>query len=78
MKKRIKCSNEKMGKVEIVKDFLPTPEDLVFREENIKVTLNLNKSSVEYFKKLAKDNGSQYEKMIRELPDSYTSRFPQK
>ncbi len=33
--KERKYNNEKMGKVEIVKDFLPKPENLVFNEEHI-------------------------------------------
>ena len=53
MKKKIKYSNEKIGEVEIVKDFLPKPEDLVFKEDTIKVTLNLSKSSIDFFKGIA-------------------------
>ncbi len=75
MKKKIKYSDEKLGKVEIVNDFLPTPEELVFNDEKVKVTLNLNKSSLDFFKKMAKENGSQYQKVIRNLLDSYTSHY---
>ncbi len=75
MKKKIKYSNEKIGAVEIVNDFLPRPEELVFKEERVKVTLNLNKSSIDYFKKIAKEHGSQYQKVIRNLLDSYTSHY---
>ncbi|GBD91104.1 hypothetical protein BMS3Abin04_01828 [bacterium BMS3Abin04] len=49
MKKKIKYSDEKIGRVKIINDFLPKPEDLVFKENTIKVTLNLSKSSVEFF-----------------------------
>jgi len=35
MKKKIKYSNEEIGKVEIVKDFLLRPEDLIFKEDTI-------------------------------------------
>jgi hypothetical protein len=38
-----------MGKLRIVDDFLPSPEDLVFKEENVKVTITLSKSSVDFF-----------------------------
>jgi predicted DNA binding CopG/RHH family protein len=75
MKKKIKYTNEKIGKVEVVKDFLPSPEELVFKDDNIKVTINLSKSSLEFFKKLAKKNGSQYQKVIRNLLDSYSSHY---
>ena len=75
MKKKIKYSNEKIGELEIIDDFLPRPEDLVFNEERVKVTLNLNKSSIDFFKKIAKEHGSQYQKVIRNLLDSYTSHY---
>ncbi|OGU30163.1 MAG: CopG family transcriptional regulator [Ignavibacteria bacterium GWA2_35_9] len=77
MKKKIKYSNEKIGKVEIVKDFLPKPEDLVFKEDTVKVTLNLSKSSIEFFKGIAQKHGSQYQKVIRNLLDKYTSHHSQ-
>jgi predicted DNA binding CopG/RHH family protein len=75
MKKKIIYTNEKIGKVEVVKDFLPKPEDLVFKEDNVKVTINLSKSSLDFFKKLAKQHGSQYQKVIRNLLDSYSSFY---
>jgi predicted DNA binding CopG/RHH family protein len=77
MKKKIKYSNEKIGEVEIVKDFLPKPEDLVFKEDTVKVTLNLSKSSIEFFKKIARKHGSQYQKVIRNLLDRYSSHYSQ-
>jgi len=75
MKKKIKYSNEKIGKVEIVKDFLPKPEELVFKGDTVKVTLNLSKSSIEFFKEIAKKHGSQYQKVIRNLLDKYSSHY---
>lgn len=75
MKRKIKYSDEQIEKIEIINDFLPKPEDLIFEEEKVKVTLNLNRSSLDFFKKIAKDNGSQYQKIIRNLLDSYTSHY---
>ncbi len=69
MKKKIKYSDKEIGKVEIIKDFLPRPEELVFKENTIKVTLNLSKSSIEFFKKIARQHGSQYQKLIGNLQD---------
>ena len=77
MKKKIKYSNEEIGKVDVIKDFLPKPEDLIFKEDTIKVTLNLSKSSIEFFKEIAQKHGSQYQKVIRNLLDRYTSHFSQ-
>ncbi len=74
---KIKYSNEKIGEVEIVKDFLPKPEDLVFKEDTVKVTLNLSKSSIEFFKEIAQKQWSQYQKIIRNLLDRYSSHYSQ-
>ena len=75
MKKKTKYSNEEIGKIEIVKDYLPRPEDLVYKEDTVKVTLNLSKSSIEFFKGIARKHGSQYQKVIRNLLDNYSSHF---
>ena len=77
MKKKIKYSNEEIGKVEVLKDFLPKPEDLIFKEDTVKVTLNLSKSSIEFFKEIAQKHGSQYQKVIRNLLDKYSSHYSQ-
>jgi hypothetical protein len=47
MSAKIKYTDEPLGKLRVVPDFLPAPEDLVFREERVKVTLVLSKRSVE-------------------------------
>ncbi len=73
-KKKIKYTNEPIGKIKIVEDFLPTPEELVLREETVKVTLSLTKGSVDFFKKEAKIHHTQYQKMIRHLLDQYAFR----
>lgn len=75
MKKKIKYTNESLGKTEVVRDFLPSPDELVLKDNTVKVTLNLSKSSVEFFKEIAAKNNSQYQKVIRNLLDQYTSRY---
>lgn len=60
------------GKIRIVPDFLPSPENLAFKEETVKVTIALSKISVEFFKKGAEKNNISYQKMIRRLLDEYT------
>jgi predicted DNA binding CopG/RHH family protein len=64
-----------MGKLRVVKDFLPPPDQLVLKEENVKVTIALKKSSIEFFKKEAKENNTSYQKMIRQVIDWYASRY---
>lgn len=74
-KKTVKYTNEPLGKIKIIDDFLPKPEDLVFKDENVKITLSLNKSTVDFFKKQATRHHSQYQKMIRILLDRYTEHY---
>ena len=54
MKEKIKYTDEPMGKVKVVSDFLPSPEELALKDETIKVTITLSKTSVDFFKKEAK------------------------
>ena len=78
MKKKIKYSSEKIGSVKVVRDFLPKPEELVFKEDTVKVTLNLSKSSIDFFKDVARKHGSKYQKVIRTLLDNYSSRYSER
>lgn len=73
MKKRIKYTDEPLGDLRVIKDFLPSPEELAFREENVKVTIALSKTSVNFFKKEAQKHHTQYQKMIRRLVDFYVT-----
>lgn len=75
MKRKTKYSDEPMGELKVVKDFLPSPDQLVLKEENIKITISLNKSSVEFFKKVAKEQNTSYQKMIRKVIDWYASHY---
>ncbi len=74
MKSKIKYTDEPMGKLRVIKDFLPSPDKLVLREENIKITISLNKSSVDFFKEEAQKHHTSYQKMIRRLIDWYASQ----
>lgn len=76
MKKRIKYTDEPLGRLRVVKDFLPPPEELAFKEPGVKVTMTLSKSSVDYFKRAARKYRTPYQKMIRRLIDAYAARYP--
>lgn len=71
MSAKTKYTNEPIGNVKIVQDFLPPPEELAFREEGVKVTLVLSRKSVDFFKAHATQHNTQYQRMIRRLLDSY-------
>jgi predicted DNA binding CopG/RHH family protein len=75
MRSKIKYTEEPIGELRVIKDFLPPPEKLVLKEENIKVTIALKKASIEFFKKEAKKHNTSYQKMIRQVIDWYASHY---
>lgn len=74
MSKKIKYTNEPM-KAKVIRDFLPPPEELVFREEGVKVTISLSQRSVDFFKEAAQRHHTSYQRMIRRLLDSYADQY---
>jgi len=73
MSAKIKYTDEDLGEFQVIPDLLPSPEELAFKEDTVKVTIALSKGSVEFFKKEAKKHNTQYQKMIRRLLDAYSA-----
>jgi predicted DNA binding CopG/RHH family protein len=73
-RKTVKYTEGEIGKVKVVKDFLPPPDKLVMREANVKVTLSLSQRSVDFFKREAGKRRVPYQRMIRALVDAYAER----
>ena len=63
---------------ERVKDFLPPPSALVKREETIKVTIELTRESVDFFKQLALKEKVPYQRILRGLIDAYAKQHLQR
>ncbi len=78
MKKKINYTDGEIGEIEIVKDFLPSPSELARRESNVRVTINLRRSSVDFFKNVARKNNVQYQRVIRSLLDTYAISYANK
>jgi predicted DNA binding CopG/RHH family protein len=74
MTNKINYSDGPMDEVRVVADFLPSPEELAFGEETVKVTIALSKASVQFFIHEAAKHQVSYQKMIRRLLDEYTLR----
>jgi len=72
MKRKINYTDEPLGNLRVVKDFLPSPDQLALSEDTVKITIALSKSSVTFFKQAAAKHGSQYQRLIRNLLDYYT------
>ncbi len=77
MSAKIKYTDEPLGKTQVVTDFLPSPAELAFREEGVKITLALSKKSIEFFKSEAAKHHTQYQRMIRRLLDGYVDAHAQ-
>jgi len=72
MSTKIRYSDESLGDMKVIPDFLPSPDELAFREEGVKVTIALSKKSIEFFKAEAAKHRTQYQRMIRRLLDAYS------
>ena len=73
MSAKIKYTDEELGELKVIPDFLPSPEELAFKEDTVKVTISLSRDSVEFFKQEAKKHNTQYQKIIRRLLDVYST-----
>ena len=71
----IKYTNERLGKLRVIPDFLPPPAELAFREDGVKVTISLSRKSVDFFKAEARKHNTQYQRMIRRLLDAYVEKY---
>lgn len=62
------------GKLTIIEDFLPSPAQLVRREDTVRVTSQFTKSSIDFLKEEAKKAKVPYQRMLRSLIDLYVER----
>jgi predicted DNA binding CopG/RHH family protein len=74
MRRSKKYTSERLGRLMAVEDFLPPPDQLVLKEDGVKITLSLSRRSVDFFKAHAAKSKVPYQKMIRSLLDSYASK----
>ena len=74
MSKKIHYSDEPLGELALVTDSLPSPGELVLKEENVKITIALSKESIDYFKAEASRHHVKYQRMIRKLLDLYVTQ----
>lgn len=65
---------EIVGELRRIPDFLPPPDELFPRPDKVKVTLELSRHSVDFFKRAAATRRVPYQRMIRALVDEYVRR----
>ena len=74
MKKKIE-TDKPVGKLTRIPDFLPPPSELAPKEETVKVTLSVDKGTLIFFRSAAKDTGTKYQRMMREVLKGYASKY---
>ena len=74
MNKKYRDHNMPVGKLTKINDDLPPPSELAKPIQAVRITIQVSKSSVDYFKKNARKYHTKYQSMIREVLDTYVSR----
>jgi predicted DNA binding CopG/RHH family protein len=74
MNNKIEYREGPIDEIRVIDDFLPSPEELAFREQTVKVTIALSQASIDFFKREAGKHRVSYQKMIRRLLDEYALR----
>lgn len=75
---KIKYTDEPMGKIKIVDDFLPDPKELVLKKRVVKITLSVSKDSLDYFKREAERYDENYQTIMRALLEKYSQHYSRK
>jgi len=70
--------DEPLGRIRIIEVFLPPPDQLILKDDRIKVTISLSRSSVRFFKSYAKKSKVPYQRMIRRVLDEYAGNYSSK
>jgi hypothetical protein len=60
-----------VGKMTIIPDNLPPPHELLPLGSKIKITIELDEKSVDFFKTHAKRSGGKYQRLMREVLRRY-------
>ncbi|MFN7226469.1 MAG: hypothetical protein ACK5UY_04365 [Holosporales bacterium] len=63
-----------IGKITVVKDFLPQPSQLVTKKNTVRITMEFTKDSIDFFKEAAEHHHASYQAMIRNLVDAYAKQ----
>lgn len=66
---------EALENADIVSDFLPSPDKLVRRTEKEKITIAVDKRSLELYKRYAKTHNAKYQTMMNGVLDAYANKF---
>ena len=58
-----------------MEDFLPSPDKLILKTEKEKITIAIDKQSLDAYKRYAKKNNAKYQTMINGVVSSYADKY---
>lgn len=64
-----------IGNLQKIADFLPPPGELAPQDEVAKITLTVDVDTIEFFKEMADNYGTKYQRMMREVLKGYAKKF---
>lgn len=67
--------NEALDHAVIIKDFLPSPEEFTRKSKKEKITIAIDKDSLDLYKQYAKKHNAKYQTMINGVVSSYAEKF---
>ena len=67
--------DEALDEATIVADLLPLPDQLIRKTEKEKITIAIDKRSLELFKQYAEKHNAKYQTMINGVVSSYADKF---
>ncbi len=59
----------------VISDFLPSPDELVRKTEKEKITIAIDRRSLDLYKRYAKKHNAKYQTMINGVLGSYADKF---
>ncbi|HEY4751539.1 MAG TPA: hypothetical protein VIH60_14220 [Steroidobacteraceae bacterium] len=71
-----KITSEPLGALRVLPDFLPAAA--APREEEVRITVLLSRTSLEFFKAEARRHNTQHQRLIRKLLDRYAEKHSRK
>jgi uncharacterized protein (DUF4415 family) len=66
--------NEALDHAVVIEDFLPSPEEFILRAKKEKITISIDKHSLDLYKAYAKKHDAKYQTMINDVLGSYADK----
>ena len=76
MKRKTKYDPDRpYGKLTVIKDDLPSPEELAESFKTKKITIDVEEITLDFFRKRAERTRSKYQRLMREVLKEYAKKY---